>query len=82
MTQTSSSNGCCHDEVVVIKGAQDAIAGIVYVQADLAIADLPVLGVNYPGSKVGIYFSKDKIPFQSKGPPGFPLYLRNCMLLI
>lgn len=85
MTKTSSSNGCCHDEEVVIKGAQDATAGVAYLQADLAVADLPVLGLNFPSENTRINPSKDKTPSQSHGPPGLwqvPLYLLNCVLLI
>lgn len=85
MTKTSSSNGCCHDEEVVIKGAQDAISGVVYIQAELAIADLSVSGTGFPNEAETISLSKEKTPFQSHGPPGLcgiPLYLRNCVFLI
>lgn len=85
MTKTSSSNGCCHDEEVTIKGAQDAISGVVYIQADLVIADLPVSGLNFPNETAPISLSKEKMPFQPHGPPGLwrvPLYLRNCVFLI
>lgn len=85
MTKTSSANGCCHDEEVIIKGAQDAIPGFVYIQADLAIADLPVSGLIFPNDRTPISLSKEKNPFQPHGPPGLcsvPLYLRNCVFLI
>ena len=85
MKKTSSNNDCCHDEEVMIKGAQDAISAIMYIQVNLDVADLPVPQFFFGTHDIQVYASGQVNSFQSHGPPGYfgpPLFIRNCVFLI
>jgi hypothetical protein len=85
MKKTSSNNGCCHDEEVVIKGAQDALSAITYIQVHLDVADLPVPHFTVRGYGISVYAPDQVTSSQPHGPPGYfgpPLFIRNCVFLI
>ena len=86
MKKAVTDNGCCHDEEVVIKGAQDALSGIANIQIILNVADLPVSHYIFsPEGDSSVYASTEVTSFQPNGPPGYagpPLFIRNCAFLI
>jgi len=84
MKKTSSNNGCCHDEEVTIKGAQDALSTFMYIQVNLYMADLPVPHFIF-GTDIPLYASRQVNSSQPHGPPGYfgpPIFIRNCAFLI
>lgn len=85
MEKTSSSNGCCHDEEVIIKGSQDALSSLHNIDIPFGFANLPIVEYVLILQDGQIYASEKTTPFQAHGPPGLvkiPLYMRNCAFLI
>lgn len=85
MKKAANKNGCCNDEQVVIKGAQDALSAFACIQVPIIVADLPSAYFFIAERTPPICKGKPRNLSLLTGPPGHtgpPLFIKHCVFRI
>jgi len=85
MKKSSSDNGCCKDEKIIVKASDAATITLANFEITPLWADLPRPMIMLPYDGQSSISVTTKRVFRPHGPPVFsgpPIFLKNCVFLI
>ena len=85
MQKSSSDNGCCQDEHVVIKASDHTVFTPGNYQVQMLVADIVTKPMHFVASQMPELALNHRNLFRPHGPPlaqSPPLYLKHCVFLI